>query len=64
MNIKSPCVEKCQVDNEGKFCLGCLRYLDEISGWETFSEEKKKIFLKVLRRESYENYFFIIFFIF
>ena len=45
MKIKSPCVEKCQLDGEGKFCLGCLRYLDEISGWETFSEEKKKIIL-------------------
>ena len=40
MKIKSPCVEKCQLDAQGKFCLGCFRYLEEISGWETFSEEK------------------------
>ena len=49
MNIKSPCIQKCQLDNEGKFCLGCFRNLDEISDWETFSEKKKKILLKVLR---------------
>ena len=45
MKIKSPCVEKCQLDGEEKFCVGCLRYLDEISGWENFSEEKKKVIL-------------------
>ena len=42
MKIKSPCVEKCQLDAQSKFCLGCFRYLEEISDWETFSEEKKK----------------------
>ena len=51
MNIKSPCIEKCQVDNEGKFCLGCFRYLDEISGWETFSEEKKNILKSIKVRK-------------
>ena len=45
MNIKSPCIEKCQLDVSGKFCLGCLRYLNEISGWERFSEEKKRIII-------------------
>ena len=38
-------MEKCQLDVEGKLCLGCFRYLDEISGWETFSEEKRKVIL-------------------
>ena len=49
MKIKSPCIEKCQLDGEEKFCVGCLRYLDEISGWETFSEEKKKNILKCIK---------------
>ena len=49
MNIKSPCIQKCQLDNDGKFCLGCLRHRDEISDWEIFSEEKKKIILDSIK---------------
>ena len=42
MKIESPCMEKCQLDIDGNLCLGCFRYLDEISCWQTFTEEKKK----------------------
>tara|TARA_B100001121_G_C18422835_1_gene495514 strand:- start:452 stop:613 length:162 start_codon:yes stop_codon:yes gene_type:complete len=49
MNIKSPCIQKCELDNEGKFCLGCFRYLDEISDWEIFSDEKKKTILDSIK---------------
>ncbi len=49
MKIKSPCIEICQLDDDGKLCLGCFRYLDEISGWQTFSEEKKKKILDAIK---------------
>ena len=49
MKIKSPCMEKCQLDVHGKFCLGCFRYLDEISDWQTFSEEKKRNILDKIK---------------
>ena len=49
MKIKSPCMENCQLDVDGRFCLGCFMYLDEISGWQTFSEEKKKNILNEIK---------------
>ncbi len=49
MKIKSPCMEKCQLDVDGKFCIVCFRYLEEISGWQTFSEEKKKNILNNIK---------------
>ena len=49
MKIKSPCMDKCQLDADGKFCLGCFRFLDEISGWQTFSEKKKKSILNEIK---------------
>tara|TARA_B100000963_G_C22399597_1_gene568208 strand:- start:615 stop:755 length:141 start_codon:yes stop_codon:yes gene_type:complete len=42
-------MEKCQLDVDGKFCLGCFRYIDEISGWQTFSEERKKVILNEIK---------------
>ena len=49
MKIKSPCKEKCQLDVDGKFCLGCFRFLDEISDWQTFSEKKKKVIIYYIK---------------
>ena len=41
MTVKSPCIERCELDREGKYCLGCFRSVDEISGWNNFSDKKK-----------------------
>ena len=31
--IASPCVKLCVVHPEERLCVGCLRTIDEISGW-------------------------------
>lgn len=39
--IPSPCVRNCSLD-EQNICLGCLRHLDEIIGWQERSTAEKK----------------------
>ena len=33
MNVKSPCIDKCQLNDDKTFCKGCFRTPDEISSW-------------------------------
>ncbi len=46
----SPCVEVCTLDASGRYCLGCLRTLEEIAGWGAFSGEEKRAVLRALER--------------
>lgn len=39
--IPSPCVAVCRMDNERKLCTGCLRTMEEISGWPYMNREQK-----------------------
>ncbi|GLX78156.1 hypothetical protein tinsulaeT_14960 [Thalassotalea insulae] len=36
----SPCVRNCCLD-ESDICLGCFRHLDEITGWQRFTEQER-----------------------
>jgi len=36
----SPCIRNCCL-NEKDICLGCFRHLDEITGWQRFTEQEK-----------------------
>ena len=40
LTVKSPCVRNCCLDLDD-ICLGCFRHLDEITGWQAFSNEEK-----------------------
>jgi predicted Fe-S protein YdhL (DUF1289 family) len=35
--VASPCVKLCVVHPEARLCVGCLRSIDEISGWSRMS---------------------------
>lgn len=41
----SPCVRICVMDAERRYCTGCRRTLDEIAGWWTMSDERKRAVL-------------------
>ncbi len=41
MKIVSPCLNNCELSRDGSYCVSCLRRLDEISNWESFSDDKK-----------------------
>lgn len=39
--VASPCVKLCVVHPEARLCVGCLRSIDEISGWSRMSHEDR-----------------------
>lgn len=41
----SPCVNLCELDQNGEYCLGCGRSLDEIAAWGSASEEERRAIL-------------------
>ncbi len=47
--VKSPCISVCQMDPRNGLCEGCLRTLDEIAGWISFSDDEKREVLSRLR---------------
>ena len=48
MSLKSPCVEKCDLNPDNDICTGCLRTSREISDWTGYTNEEKKEVLKLI----------------
>lgn len=40
-SLASPCIKVCAVDGESGLCLGCLRTLSEIAGWQRFTDAQR-----------------------
>lgn len=51
MKIQSPCIRNCCL-NEQDVCLGCYRHINEITGWNQASEERKKSILLVIEKRQ------------
>ena len=52
MNSLSPCKKECKLDENQEYCVSCFRTINEISGWENFSDiAKRKILLKLNNRK-------------
>lgn len=45
MSTPSPCINICQLDASGAYCVGCLRTLEELRQWGKASEEEKQAIL-------------------
>ena len=43
--VVSPCTNICQLNAEN-ICIGCYRSIDEITGWNVLSNEKKMSILE------------------
>ena len=54
--IASPCVSLCCLD-EDDVCMGCLRHINEITGWQGMNDDEKRELLTVLeqRRNKVES---------
>ena len=39
--IASPCVKLCVVHPEERLCVGCMRSIEEISGWSRMTHEER-----------------------
>ncbi len=53
--VSSPCIDICRIDPDTGLCTGCLRTLDEIAGWGSYSDDDKRAVnrsLEARRREA------------
>jgi len=50
--VPSPCVSLCKMDMERRYCIGCLRTLDEIVAWGTADDDyKRRVWTELAHRE-------------
>lgn len=40
--VESPCVKLCLIHPESRLCTGCLRSIEEITGWSKMSPEVRR----------------------
>jgi predicted Fe-S protein YdhL (DUF1289 family) len=54
--VYSPCLGVCVLD-EDELCIGCFRLLSEITWWDTFENEEKKMIILACkdRKEEYRK---------
>jgi len=52
LQVASPCIGVCQMDNMAGVCAGCLRTRDEIAAWSTMQNEQKQRLLQVLEQRQ------------
>jgi uncharacterized protein len=41
-NTASPCIDICDLDKTGQYCVGCGRSLGEIASWRTASDNERR----------------------
>jgi uncharacterized protein len=46
--VASPCIDKCALDHTQRWCLGCGRSVEEITGWQSADAEKRRAILEEL----------------
>ena len=53
LDIQSPCIGVCSMDDLSGLCQGCYRTLDEIQQWwDLDSHQKKEVIHKAIKREA------------
>ncbi len=52
--VPSPCVSLCKMDMERRYCMGCLRTIEEIIAWGKADDDfKRTVWAELpLRRET------------
>ena len=56
-SVPSPCIDVCRMDPASGLCEGCLRTIDEIAGWGSASDARKRLILAAIaqRRARIES---------
>jgi predicted Fe-S protein YdhL (DUF1289 family) len=50
--VASPCTKVCKIDQEKKWCMGCLRTVEEITVWSKATAlQKRSILAAVSQRQ-------------
>ncbi|MEA3446212.1 MAG: DUF1289 domain-containing protein [Bacteroidota bacterium] len=55
-NYISPCRDKCRLDVDKKFCIGCYRTKDELKAWKHLSKEEKLVIMKIIPERQKRGY--------
>jgi len=42
VQVPSPCINVCRIDETTHLCVGCLRTLDEIAAWSVFTDSERR----------------------
>ena len=51
--VPSPCVSLCKMDAERRYCMGCLRTIDEIVNWSKADDDyKRAVWAEIREREQ------------
>jgi len=54
VEIESPCISVCILNEETKLCEGCFRTREEIAGWATADAEERRRILESLKERQEE----------
>ncbi|WP_324753953.1 DUF1289 domain-containing protein [Roseovarius sp. Pro17] len=46
--VQSPCIQICVVHPEERICTGCLRSIDEITGWSKMTDGERTAIMEEL----------------
>jgi predicted Fe-S protein YdhL (DUF1289 family) len=46
--VASPCISVCELDANGRICIGCFRTLDEIAAWGSLDARARRRILAEL----------------
>ena len=52
--VPSPCINVCRMDASTGWCEGCLRTIDEIAGWSSFTDDAKRAVWDVIEERHVE----------
>ena len=49
LQMITPCVNRCKLDEDSKICLGCKRTVREITDWSQMTDEQRIKIIKELK---------------
>ncbi|AGN11289.1 DUF1289 domain-containing protein [Simiduia agarivorans] len=52
--VKSPCISVCAL-NDDDVCIGCMRTVEEITGWRSMTERERAEVMERVRHRQREN---------
>jgi len=53
--VPSPCIGACRMVPATGLCEGCLRTIDEITGWRAADDEAKRAVWRLIRARGYDK---------
>ena len=56
MKVASPCIGICSIDYDAGVCIGCLRKMDEISNWASYTSDKRRGIMQEIETSRVPKY--------